>query len=68
MATESQRGKTNFALPALFRRGYTKAAVRATEFSFSVILRVSQRSLPAAGKSVSKFKSDTCLSGRQAIG
>jgi hypothetical protein len=40
MATEGHRGKTNFALPALFRRGYTKAAVRATEFSFSVILRV----------------------------
>jgi hypothetical protein len=27
MATKSHRGKTNFALPALFRRGYTKAAV-----------------------------------------
>jgi hypothetical protein len=46
MATESQRGKTNFALPALFRRGYTKAAVRATEFSFSVVLRVFSGSLP----------------------
>jgi hypothetical protein len=47
MATEGHRGKTNFALPALFRRGYTKAAVRATEFSFSVVLRVFSGSLPA---------------------
>src|SRR5436190_14741464 len=76
--SRSYRGKQILPLPALVRYGCANAAAKATEPSFSEKLSAfshwSARLPVSGGKSLwrrhaaglwGKFKSDTCLSGRQ---